>query len=162
MYLCSYWFVGLCVCCACVFLCVISNRSNSNTHVRPRWVKSVSTVKYEKLIIAFYLPKNTKCLSHFSDLKLHCASILWKSISWKLYLIENGGQSPMGNNFNKNFNFSPFSQPSIFVFKALALNWSQVFHRPWNVSKWSLEWIKCFENGSIQCFFPKVTFVSCF
>ena len=65
------------------------------------------------------------------------------------YFFQNGGQSPMGNDFNKHFIilllFSPFY---IFDFEASALNWSHVFHKVWYLWKWSVLYV----TAHLKCF----------
>ena len=57
------------------------------------------SVKYEKLtcVMRFFLPKNTKCTSHFSDLKPQCM------LFCKLTSLEMG-MIPHGHDFSRHFN----------------------------------------------------------
>ena len=57
------------------------------------------SVKYEKLtcVMRFFLPKNTKCTSHFSDLKPQCM------LFYKLTSLEMG-MIPHGHDFSRHFN----------------------------------------------------------
>lgn len=47
----------------------------------------------------FYLPKNTKYVSHFSDLEIRCVCYFTL-----VYFVEDGEQSYMGKYFNRHFN----------------------------------------------------------
>ena len=72
------------------------------------------------------------------------------------YFFQNGGQSPMGNDFNKHFIilllFSPFY---IFDFEASALNWSHVFHKVWYLWKWSPVCYCTFKMFCLPYYSPK-------
>ena len=81
---------------------------------------------------AFYLIKNTKCGSYFTDLKLWRPSYIKTSLRrWKW------GNDPLWRIVSMGIStFLVFSVTSVFQFEASALNWSHVFHRVQNVWKW--------------------------
>ena len=102
----------------------------SNQHLaKSNWICVSRQIQKPYMRDVFYLSRNTKCMSDFSDMKIQSVCYFTTSLlPWKPDTI------PLGNDFNSNFNyFLLFSPSSIFDFKTSAPNWSYVFHKVWNV-----------------------------
>lgn len=100
----------------------------------PIWIfspKLFSTVKIQKtyMRIAFYLPKNTKYVSHFRDLKLDAMLFYDKFTSLKMK------DDPPWGLFLLSIlaNFLLIFPTSVFDLKVSALTWSHVFYTAQNV-----------------------------